>query len=686
MRGAEDRRAQTGMKRFGKMGNLLRRLSPALYFIFVFFLYFSLLSTPYFTDEQDVFYGGYSILKGHDIYASFLSAHMPFSYYFAVLPALFGARSVFQFRLGFYLMLSLCWEGIYLRNRKHAHPAVLIFLPLLYLSLLKTYGLGTTMISDHWQGIGLAIILLELIRYADSRKITLPCAGMIALGILLSFGTTFISAYALMCYFLAAVVMQTGAFRKIADPRERKAAGKKMLREDLRLAGICLTPFFLLAGWYAVSGNLQNAWEGIYEVTAKYYSRYLAGSLGSDPLRVVWETPVSYVRYLTAAVQNLSTDPAGSLVTLVQAAGLAGAAVIIGRKSPFTGIMTVLAAIYSGIRGFGEFHGMAYTALAAAALSLCIGWMLEKLFCKPFGKMHFPLRAWAAGGVLALALMADFMYWGAYNLLYPQPLAPQAARAEERVLDLLTDPGDVVHACDEPMYCQEIMNLELIPQENCGAISYPYFYEMWGQRQMEAIRKNPAVLLYDPEEQYEGHIFRIYAPDFDAYVRENYTHLPTGEDLWVANDFFPETERRLRDAGYGTFTVYTHRGEDFREVREVLPGETAVQRFTAEGTEMSALYFQAACFYGRKRPVLRVQAVEPETERVLGENVLGPEDIADSFYSRCPLSLKLVPGREYEIRLTVERMDGRGGLGIFRAADGRIPLGLEYMDEIGSRR
>ena len=54
--------------------------------------------------------GAYSVLKGKDLYAAFQGQHMPFSYYYAVPLAVCGARTVYQFRLGTYLMLALVWE------------------------------------------------------------------------------------------------------------------------------------------------------------------------------------------------------------------------------------------------------------------------------------------------------------------------------------------------------------------------------------------------------------------------------------------------------------------------------------------------------------------------------------------------------------------------------------------------
>ena len=96
------------------------------------------------------------------------------------LPALLGARTVFQYRVWMYLLMTLVWGVLYRRNRKDLPELSLWLMPLLYLAGLKTVTLATTMITEHWQGLGLLIIGLELFRYARTREISPACAGMIA--------------------------------------------------------------------------------------------------------------------------------------------------------------------------------------------------------------------------------------------------------------------------------------------------------------------------------------------------------------------------------------------------------------------------------------------------------------------------------------------------------------------------
>ena len=654
----------------------LEKLLPLVYFLFVFCLYFSLLSEAYFTDEQDVFYGGYNIAKGQDLYCSYLTQHMPFSYYMASLIALFGARTIFQYRIGIYLMLSLVWELAWLRHRRKIHPAALWLMPLLYLAMLKAIPLGTSMISDHWQGIGLILILLELVRYAEERTVSTPCAAMVSLGILLSFGTVFIAAYSLLCLFLAMLALQGKHMRErrktLPDP-DFRAERKKVLREDARLVLICLLPFSLLAAWYAVSGNLGNAWDGVYRINTEIYSKY-NGGLGSNPFSVLWETIPAYGAYLTGAIRMFPENVSRGLWALVTAAGLIGFCALWGRKSVPAAALVFLATLYTGIREFYGFHGMAYFALAAAETALVLSWMIQR------ARERKALKWTVLGvsGAAAAVLLADFVIWFGYNLIYPQILLPRVHRAEERALDLLTEPGEAVHATETPVFSQDVMDLELLPQAACDAVSIPWYYEMWGERQMASIRQLPRVLLYNSQETTWGYVFREYAPDFQAFVEEHYVRLLPSEYIWVTREYLPEAQARLKAAGYGSLLTSTERAAAADQPVKCFPGNRLKQLFTAEGENLSAVYCRVSCYHRRSRPVLRMRVTDPDGGGTAAEAQIGPEELADTFFSRCPLRASLLPGRAYELEIVIEDIGGKGDMEFYFQPDGNLPLAFEY--------
>lgn len=654
----------------------LNRALPAIYFLFVFFLYYSMLSMPYFTDEQDVFYGAYSVAKGRDIYNSFLSQHMPFSYYFTAPLALIGARTVFQFRLGTYFLLALLWEGIFLRHRKRVSPVSLFAMPLLYLAILKTQSMGGTMLSDHWQGIGLVMIMLEMLRYMDTKEIPLSCALTVSLAILLSFGSTFAAAYSLFAYFLGVAAIQIGLLRKAAGQGGEGAAllRKKVLREDLRLVLLCVLPFALLLGWYALTGNVANFFSGAYEIVTQVYVKY-SGGLGSDPVGVIWETVFHFVESLGEAAGNLAKAPGVSLARLAVAAGFLLFCVQLGRRSPAAGLAVFFATVYGGLRSFEGFHAMAYFAQSTAAVALLWGTVLKK--CEAGGRLKIPARTLT--GAAGLALSVHFLIWGGYNLLYPQILLNRTLRTEERILDLLTDPEEEVHSCNQPVNSLDLMDLELIPSDACGAVSYPYYYEVWGGRQMESIRRMPHTVLYNPEEVSWGKVFREYAPDFDAFVNEHYVRLPQAEDLWVSREFYPEASRRLKEAGYGDRMISNVKEITANHPVEYGAGQSIRSRFTAGGEKLSAVRICAACFHRRSRPYLTLRVRDPETGEILGEGGMGPEDLADTFFSRCPLQARLIPGREYELEIAVDRVEGKGDMELYFTPEGDLALAAEYF-------
>ena len=674
---------KTGRNNRSLRAGRIAKALPAVFFLFVFFLYFSLLSEPYFTDEQDVFYGAYHVIKGQDIYRSFLSQHMPFSYYLTAPIALCGARTVFQFRFGIYLLLSLLWLGIFLRHRKHISAVTLFAVPLLYLSVLKTEYMGTTMISDHWQGIGLVIIQLELIRVLKEGRISRACAGMTAAGILLSLGTTFASAYSLFCFFLAVLLLQLRDLGRAPKGAERAAARKRILREDLRLAGWSLIPFAALLIWYGATGNLENFYSGAYEIVTKVYSRY-TGGLGSDPVGVVWETVRQFAGTAVSWVRTLPAAPLSGGLHLISLLGLAACAAAVGRKFFPAGILLFLAAVYGGLRGFDGFHGMAYHAQAAGGLGLCLGWALERL---PLGKKDAApgkgrLRAgWAARAAAAgagLFLLADFGIWAGYNLLYPQILLDRTLRCEERILDLLTEPGEVIFPCNAPVNSLDVMDLELVPKEASGAVSYPYFYEMWGGRLMDSIREEPRIVLYDGDESIWGYVFREYALDFDAYMGEHYVRLPQAETVWVRKADYPAAAAKLEEAGYGNLLVSNTADTTRNTPVKYYPGQRVTGVFTARERELTAVRFCAACFHRRSDPEILVTLRDGETGETAAESRITGAEIADNLFSRCPLAAELVPGRTYELTFSVERVSGKGDMEFYFTPENELSLAQEY--------
>lgn len=619
------------------------RWVPAVFFCCVLGLYLTMLSHYAFVDETDVFYGGYNIIKSGDLYRFYPSQHMPFSYYFAAPGALLGARTIWQFRLYFHVLLSGLWTGMYIRYRKRFSRLALMLLPVFFIFQLHMHDLATTMVSDHWQGIGLVIILLELLWYADTKKITGGMACMVSLGIVLSFGTTFLSAYPLLVIFLG--VLATQAVLAVKKERELSA----LLREDGRLTLVCLCPFALLALWYAVSGNLGNAVGGAYELNVNIYSKYLGG-FGTEPGGTFFAVFPKWIAYQAKALDYLRGGSwRWALQIILQTVSLLVlVAGLCAKKKKIAGITFLLAAILTGVRAFDGFHGAPYMAVTCIPMALCADGALEFFLAK---------RSWrrAAPAALALALTLALLLPGAgvaRNLKYvPRLVAGRAYRESNRdVLEVVSEPGETIHTDDLSYSAQTVMQSNLSLGEACLGAGNPWFYEFYGERELNNLKANKArLLVMDLDGRIWGYALRDYAQDLVSYVEENYTNI--GPDLYVRTDAYPAALEKLRAAGYGTKCDGPAFGAESTLGPRMTDTMACDQRITAAGSRMTGVLVRLATYLGQNTAGATVRLLD-EAGNTVAESTLPKEEIKDNIYTRFALRAETVPGAAYTLRIT----------------------------------
>ena len=629
------------------------KTTPLLFFLGAMLLYLTMLADPYFTDEQDIFYGGYNILMSGDLYKNYLSQHMPFSYYMAVLPAALGARTVYWFRVWFYLMMSGIWTAVFVRHRKALNVFALILLPILYVCQLRFHDYATTMISDHWQGIGLVIILLELIRYSREPRIPLSMACMVSLGIVLSLGTTFMSAYPVMILFLGVAILQIihlvrcrKTLTEAADLREER---RTVLREDLRLVGVCLLPWAVLVGWYAVSGNLENAFGCAYTLNTEVYSQYING-MGTQPGGTFIAVFPRWYWYWWKGFDRLSSTPMIGIQILLQNLAVTLCALRLGRKSPVAGITFFLACLTAGVRAFDGFHGGPWMCVSSLALALLCGEALEQLLEKR--------NAWRiAFAAVSLAVTVFFVAPSvdAAKRLYhlPQYLRSEEVAPDSReLLEILTDEGDRIHTIDLSFSSNQVMRLNLRLDDCCLAASNPWFYTFRGEQELAVLKQNRTkVVLMDPEGSIWGHKVKDYAPELLAYVEENYKRVL--HDIFVHKDAVPEVRQRLREAGYGIVGTDISDGAD--QLGPMLGGgEVREQVFTANGSRTEGIWVRCATYVNKCRVGLTVELADRETGEILGTAYASARQIRDLHYTRFAMEASLEKGREYVLRIRTD--------------------------------
>ena len=650
----------------GKINSRLGRWDrwlPAVFFLFVLGMYLMLLIDQVFVDELDVFYGGYNIVKSGDLYRFYPTQHMPFSYYIAAVIALFGARTAFQFRVGFYVLLSLGWTGMYIRYRKHFSRLALLCMPVLYLAQLRMHSLGTSMVSDHWQGIGLVIVLMELLLYSRRKRISAGAACMISAGIVLSFGTTFLSAYPLLIVFLGVAAMQVCLIAREKQP------AVPILREDGRLVLICLCPFAVLILWYLVTGNLGNAIGGAYDLNVNVYSKYLNGFGTSPGSTLIWTIP-NWFSYQKKAIEYLTTGPRWAVQIFAQTASLIALVwSLIREKKVIAGITFLLAVIMTGVRAFDGFHGAPYMAVTCIPMAFCLDASISAFVQKR--QMRHAVPALISLG-FALAMVAPEIptVTGLYYL--PQLLSnPVYAESNQGYLEVLTEPGERIHTGDISVTSGIVMKEGLRLDEYTPAISNPWFYEYYGERELAALKKNRTrIVVYDPDGEIWGYTVREYAPDFVQYVEENYT--PVTQDVYVLNEDYPAARETLRRIGYGTRTAA------MPGVKAILgdmmeDGKSLEQRFTADGGTITAVQAALATYIGKNKAGAVATLLDGETGEVLATSALPRQEIKDGVKTRFAMHAETEAGKDYIVRIETDGTTPAGkstGLHLYRHEDG----------------
>ena len=645
--------------RTGKINSWLAkgdRWVPAAFFVCVLALYLTFMPSAAFVDELDVFYGGYNVFKSGDLYRFYPSQHMPFSYYISAFGAMLGARESWQFRLYFYVLLSGLWTGIYLRNRKAFSRFALILMPVLFAVQIWMHSLAQTMISDHWQGIGLLIVLLELLRYTEEKKISAGMACMISLGIVLSFGTTFLSAYSLFIVFLGVVAMQ--AVQAIRKER----ALPELLKEDGRLALICLCPFLVLGLWYAVTGNLGNAIGSAYDLNVNIYSKYLGG-FGTNPGGSFIAAFTNWIGYQQKGISYLDAESwRWALQVFLQTASLAALVISLMKdRKIIAGIVFPAAVILSGVRAFDGFHGMPYMAVTCVPIAFCMDSSLAFFLERRNWKRAVPAAA-ALACFLALAVPLIPKAKGLIKL--PLYMRKQVYPDSNRyVFEILAEPGERIHTDDISESATTIMRNDLRLEEGSLGASNPWFYEYYGEREVQMLKEDQArLVIYQPDGTLWGHAVRDYAPELTAYIEENYT--PIGMNVYIRKEDYPAAMEKLRERGYGILVVDPDFDGGYALGPSMEPGMVFEQRFVAKERVMTAAHVMIATYLGQNATGIIAELADPETGEILAENSLARGEIRDNYHTRFALWAETEPGKTYAIRLRL---------------DGEVPDGKESM-------
>lgn len=263
----------------GKSWRKDRLLGCILIILCSFLMWSAFSSQNFYGDETAAIIEGMILSEGGVLYRDCVEQHMPVVSYLCAVFSWLGAETVQQFRLSWYLFLSVIWGGLYWRHAMRFGKR-LFFLPFLY-ALLVPSGVvpyGYVLLGDGIEGICLIALFLEFLRYWEDQKLDWGRSAVLAACILGCVGTEFISLYALFAVFLFALCREIGCWKR------RGFYVRKLIERYYKIAVLILVPVLIACIYFAANRALREMYEQAYRFNVDIYSQYVADGLGNNKI------------------------------------------------------------------------------------------------------------------------------------------------------------------------------------------------------------------------------------------------------------------------------------------------------------------------------------------------------------------------------------------------------------------
>ena len=481
------------------------------------FITFLLLCTfsvaEFHLDENDNIRGGMIIANGGVLYRDYITQHTPVTYYLCAVFALFGAGSVQQFRLSYYLLEAIVWGLLYYRHSPVLGKKQLFILPILKITLLSTlvFPQANQILSDGVQGICMVALLLEFLEYYQDRKLDLSRCLIVSTCIWGSFGAAFVSVYALIWVVAAVLIIE------YMDWRKRTFSIKEFCQRYYKLFVAVLTPLICAVIYFGTNHALQEAVQQAYKFNLEVYPQY-TGGFGSNMI----EPFINAMQNYFSMIVNIKGIFSGALsnelfigvVVLGCVTGIV--AVLLNRKQYLVALTLFAVMACSATRGYG-FHGLAAWYVSILIISLYMDELMK----------HLPKGGSILTGVAVAFLLSTYCNQIGDNLLYEQP---SVSTLESHVVELTEEGEDIfidAYCCDS-IY---LLYRNRYPM-NKAIYMLPWYMDWYEQTAIEDLNgAEPRIVVYNEDQSLRE--FSYFANVFLAELKENYSRFSNNpEDGW----------------------------------------------------------------------------------------------------------------------------------------------------------
>ena len=333
------------------------RIQAYLVGIVCFLLLVSFCTSRLFGDETDNMLGGLLISHGGVLYRDYVAQHPPFAYYLCGLFALFGAKSVEQFRLCYYLAVSVIWGLLYIRH-KPLFGMKMLFLPVIEIIVINSMQLaipysGCMVLSDCVQGVCFVALLLEFFKFYLEKTINWDRAVIVSACVWASMGSAFLSAYVLAWIIIAFIAVEFSKWKVdgISLPG--------FINRYWKLLTALVIPLLLGTAYFALNNSLGRAFDQFYLFNREVYVNY--NSLGKS----VFAPFILALRNFFDAIVNNFNDLLNAkaaptkvlhLFILISAASIL--LCMLRKRLYLQSFVLFVVLCCAGVRGFAHFHSI----------------------------------------------------------------------------------------------------------------------------------------------------------------------------------------------------------------------------------------------------------------------------------------------------------------------------------------
>lgn len=516
-----------------------------------FFMLMLYINEPFFeSDEGDIYMVGSAIADGRMLYSEITSQHMPVMYYIAAMFAFLGASTVTGFRICFYLLMASLWGLIYYRYCSKTVKEAVALYPIIYIIILKYIDMGHAVLSEQFQGIGMAILLFELLFFARDRKLEAGDMAMISLAIFISFGSAFVAAFAIFFVALTVILMELQRYHKMG--MRLADAFHMLLVSYWKLVVAILFPFAILVLYYLCTRTFDEFIDWAYVINRTVYPKY--NSYGGSIINSMFCGAKHFYGTFLGAVTNFS------LKNIIYTSSILGAIVFLlllykASKNVILALGLYFFMVGTATRGVFSFHGTP----AVAVLSVMDAYVLVSLGIK------IKENKLVISVVTCLLTILALPYLGLLKDINPA-MTINKLKVDEGsipyILDLITEDGEVVGF--NTLQTSLIFQSNVVPSKLNAAC--PWIWEFGGEQDFqEYINNPPRIIIYDPGYSTWGYSIVEYAEPLYEFVKENYKPLSLFglDSIYVCNSYYEDVlnlidQDFLNRTGHKFYRVTSH--------------------------------------------------------------------------------------------------------------------------------